>query len=333
MHKHYIDLIICPKCHGNLQWNIEEETEKRVINANIVCSECKSEYEVRDEIAVFLTPDLVRNDLWEKSESGIEKYFRENPAIYEKLFSTPEDKLNGADYWIKAFYYEMKGKYSLSSEMFQKCASKIYTQDYINGWESQQEYVVKNVQNINKTVVDIASGKGYLVEKLLNETDNYVLATDFSPTILKRDKEYFEDKGIYDRVSLIAFDARRTPFKDNSIEVMTSNIGIQNIENPGDVIKEMNRINSGVFLSIMKFIDEDDKANMEFMKKYGFDAYATRERTTKIFEEAGFKVSVDNSFMADIKPTPEGEILEGQGIDGFPVSDTKAEFAVVVGRK
>lgn len=333
MHKHYIDKLICPKCHGNLEWNIQEETEERIVNASIVCTECESKYEVRDEIAVFLTSDLSRNDLWETGESGLEKLFRENPDIYEKLFNMPEDKLNGADYWFKASYYEMKGNYDLSTAMFDKAFNKVYTQDYINGWESQQEYVIKNVDETDKTVVDIASGKGYLVEKILKATNNYVIATDFSPTILKRDKEYFKFKGVYDRVSLIAFDARRTPFKDNSIEVMTSNMGIQNIENPGEVIKEMYRINGGTFMSVMQFIDENDKTHMELFEKYASTAYATKRNATEVFEGEGFKVLVENCFMADIKPTPVGEIIEGAGIDGFPVQDTKVEYAVIVAEK
>ncbi len=86
---------------------------------------------------------------------------------------------------------------------------KIYTQDYINGWKSQIDFILKNIE-INKPIIDIASGKGYLVEKLLKETKNYVVATDFSPTILARNKEYYKYKGLYNRLSLIAFDARKT---------------------------------------------------------------------------------------------------------------------------
>ncbi len=65
MHKHYMDMLICPLCHNELEWHIKEENDDRIINADITCSSCHSEYEVRDEIAVFLTNSLSRNDLWE----------------------------------------------------------------------------------------------------------------------------------------------------------------------------------------------------------------------------------------------------------------------------
>ncbi len=333
MHKRYIDMLICPLCHNQLEWHIKEENRDRIINANIVCLSCQSEYEVRDEIAVFLTNKLSRNDLWEQNEYKIEKYFKENPDICEKLMNTPEEELNGADYWFKASYFEMKKDYMISSRMFKNAFKKIYTQDAIEGQESQIDFIINNIES-NKTIIDIASGKGYLVEKLLKQTNNYVVATDFSPTVLARNKEYYKYKGLYDRLSLIAFDARKTPFKDNSIEIMTSNMGLQNIDQPEDVIKEMNRITKGIFMSIMFFIDENDKIHMDFFDKYLSTAYATRRNAFETFKKAGWSsVNIANSFLANIKPTPKGEILKRAGIDGFPIVDTKVEFCVFQAKK
>src|SRR5699024_3408797 len=99
MHKQYIDMLICPLCHNQLNWNIKDEDGDRIINGRATCPSCHSVYEIRDEIAVFLTNDLSRNDLWEQGESELEKYLRENPDIYDKLMNTPEGEMNGADYW------------------------------------------------------------------------------------------------------------------------------------------------------------------------------------------------------------------------------------------
>lgn len=332
MHKHYIDMLTCPLCHNELEWNIKEENEDRIINADITCSSCHSEYEVRDEIAAFLTNSLSRNDLWEKSENWLEKYLRENPDLHEKLVNTPEDELNGADYWFKASYFEMKKDFNTSSRMYKSAFPKIYSKDYINGWESQMDYIVKEIKD-NKPTIDIASGKGYLIDKLLTRTKNYIVATDFSPTILLRNKEYYKFKGLYDRLSLMAFDARMTPFKNNSIESMTSNLGIQNIEEPGEVINEMNRITKKEFMCVMQFIDKNDKVHIDFFNKYGNVTYATRDNAFETFKRTGWDIEICNSFMANIKPTPEGEILKGIGIDGFPLKDTKIEFCVIHARK
>ncbi|MCM1991843.1 methyltransferase domain-containing protein [Oceanirhabdus seepicola] len=333
MHKQHINMLECPVCHGDLIWEIKEQKGDRVINAEIICSKCKADYEVRDEIAVFLTPDLPRNDLWEKGESGLEKHFKENPEIYKELMTTPEEELNGADYWFKASYLDMKGNYEESSRMYKRTHEKIYTQDSINGLKSQKEFVIKNIENDNDTIVDIASGKGYLVEAMLQDTNNYIIATDFSPIILERNREYFKFKGLYEKLSLIAFDARKTPFKNNSIQIMTSNVGIQNIEDPGNVIDEMNRITKGKFMSIMHLIDENDKVHIELFENYGGLDYATKERAKDTFKRNSWNSEIQNSFMAEIKPTPTGKILDGGQIDGFPIQDTKVEFCVIVASK
>ena len=333
MHKCYIDLLVCPICHGKLEWHINEENEERIINAKAVCRSCNEKYEVRDEIAACLTSALSRNDLWEQSKGGLEKYLDENHDVYVKLMNTPEEELSGADYWFKAAYYEMKKDFKNSSMMFEHAAEKIYTKDYINGWESQMNYIINNVPNRNVPVVDIASGRGYLVEKLLSQTGNYIIATDFSPTVLIRNKEYYKFKGLYDRLSLIAFDARMTPFKDNSIEFITSNLGIQNIEQPGKVIDEMYRICKSKFLSVMQFINKDDKVHMDLISKFGSTAYATRDNAFETFKNSGWMVDIANSYIARIKPTPKGSILSGGEIDGFPIEDTNVEYGVIAASK
>ena len=325
-------MLVCPVCHGELEWHIKDENEDRIINASISCTACHEVYEVRDEIAVFLTNQLVRNDLWDQGENGLEQYFKEEPEVYEKLMNTPDEELNGADYWYKASYFEMKRDFSTSSRMYEHAFEKIYTEEYINGWDSQMDFIVKNIKD-NEPVVDIASGKGYLIERLLKQTENYIVATDFSPTILLRNKEYYKYKGLYNKLSLLAFDARKTPFKDNSISTMTSNMGLPNIEQPGEVISEMNRITKNTFMSVMFFIDKEDKVHMDLANSFGNAAYATRGNALETFKRAAWDVEILNSFIANIKPTPKGEILEGAGIDGFPIKDTIIEYCVIQGRK
>lgn len=332
MHKQYIDMLVCPLCHNQLKWDIKDEDKDRIINADVTCPSCQSVYEVRDEIAVFLTNELSRNDLWEQGESGLEKYLKENPDTYEKLMNTPEEELNGVDYWYKATYFELKNDFGISSRMFKNAYKKIYTQDYIDGLKSQIDFIINNIES-NKPIIDIASGKGYLVEKLLRQTNNYVIATDFSPTILARNKRYYKYNGLYNRLSLIAFDARKTPFKDSSIEILTSNLGLQNIEQSGEVIKEMKRITKGIFMPIMFFVDKKDNVHIDLFNKYGNTAYVTRENAIETFKRAGWNVDISNPFLANVKPTPKGEILKGAQIDGFPIVDTKVEFCVIQARK
>lgn len=328
MKKQFIKMLVCPMCHHELTWNIVDESETRVINAQVACTSCHEKYEVRDEIAVFLTDALTRNDLWEQGENGLIKYLDEHTDIYDRLMTSEEESLNGADYWYKASYFEMKRNFNESSRMYKKAFKKIYTKEYIDGWDSQMDYIV-NQMNADEPIIDIASGKGYLIEKLLRETENDVVATDFSPTILLRNKAYYQSKGLYEKLSLIAFDARKTPFRTQSIVNMTSNMGIQNIEQPGAVVDELSRISKNRFMSVMIFIDESDKTHLEMFSKMGGDTYATRKSALKVFNKANWDVEVINSFTANIKPTPVGEIIKDAGIDGFPVKDTRVEFCII----
>ena len=76
-----------------------------------------------------------------------------------------------------------------------------------------------------------------MVEKLVRELKRPVVATDFSPRVLRSDRERLKSFGLYEHVSLLAFDARRTPFKDGAVETLTTNLGLPNIEEPGNLLE------------------------------------------------------------------------------------------------
>ena len=75
-------------------------------------------------------------------------------------------------------------------------------------------------------MVDLASGRGELVEKLLSHLACPVTATDFSLTVQRRNRRRFRHLGLDARLSLLVVDARQTPFRDGAVPVMTSNLGL-----------------------------------------------------------------------------------------------------------
>ncbi|SHK54744.1 Methyltransferase domain-containing protein [Hathewaya proteolytica DSM 3090] len=329
MKKIFEDMLQCPKCHGQLQWNICEESESRIINAEVTCSQCGAKYEVKDEIGIFLTPDLQRNDYWEQGKGGLHEYLDSEPLKKEEFLSTDEDKLSPGDYWGKLFYIEEEKNYKKAHEMYRMALKKIYTTELMEAWDSQQTYVLKQLKGTTAPIVDIASGRAYFAELLLKNLPNEIMATDFSPTVLMRDKQYFQVNGMYDKLSLVAFDARRTPFKDNSVEYMTSNVGISNIENAGDVVKELHRICGKMFMPIMIFFKEQDTVHIDFMKKAGMESLATEKNALSYFSSQPWNCSVENSIDAHVKPTPTGVILDVLKIDGLPLEDTVDEYCVL----
>ena len=46
MDKEFLDILVCPKCHGKLEYNDDEQT--------LTCWECRLEYGIDDGIPVML---------------------------------------------------------------------------------------------------------------------------------------------------------------------------------------------------------------------------------------------------------------------------------------
>jgi ubiquinone/menaquinone biosynthesis C-methylase UbiE len=149
--------------------------------------------------------------------------------------------------------------------------------------------------------------------------------------VLRADRQRLQELGLYDRVSLLAFDARRTPFKDGAVGTLTTNQGLANIENPGDLLSELRRIVAGEFLAISCFYPEDDEANAEVIREVGLEALLYRRSALEHFANAGWEVAVKNACVAVARPTPASLVLDGAKIDGLPVADTTLEWCVLLG--
>ncbi|MTI67297.1 MAG: methyltransferase domain-containing protein [Firmicutes bacterium] len=328
MHKYLVDMLECPLCHGDLKWDIFKETNERIIQAEILCNDCNAKYPVEDEIALFLTPKENRNDLWEQGNNQLKKYFNENPEIEYKLLNKSLESLNPADKFIRGMLLEEKGEYFKAMDVFKVAYKEIYTKEYIDCWNDEINYLCNYIDS-DKPIIDLASGRCYLVEKLAKLKKNKIVATDFSPKVLKRDKLLLEHIGLYKNISLIAFDGRLTPFKDGAIDILTSNLGLSNIEKPKDLIKELRRITKGTFLSINHFCNESDHDNVNLLKKFQLDTFLLESETIDSFKKADFNINILNNLKGKAKPTPKGELIKDAEIDGFPIKETILKWGII----
>lgn len=330
MHTYLIELLECPACHGKLDWDITEQNENRIETAEVRCNACAASYAVRDGIGLFLTPELQRNDLWEQVDSGLIQHLREHPQLERQLMDVPLETLTPADQFFRALLLEEQGRF-LEAQIIEELANKgLYTPEYLNCRNSQLDYVVEWLSATEGPIVDLASGRGYLVEMLVRQLKRSVVATDFSPTVLRRDRKWLESLGLYDYVSLLAFDARCTPFKDGSITTLTTNLGLPNIEEPGRLLLELQRIVSGVFLAISQFFPEEDGANGKVIQEAKLDALLYRRTALQHFAEAGWNVAVKNACVGEAHPTPPSVVLDGARMDGLPVANTDLEWCVLL---
>ncbi len=159
-----------------------------------------------------------------------------------------------------------------------------------------------------------------------------LIASDFSPRVLRQDRRRLIALGLYDRVSLVAFDARRTPFKDGAVETMTTNVGLPNIEEPGSLFFELRRVVSGRFLAISSFCPEDDPVNGPLLISHGLETFLFRGRALAAFAAAGWQVEMAGVCHGSARPTPVSELLDGAGIDGFPAAETTLEWCTLIAR-
>ncbi len=325
-----MEMLECPSCHGELNWKIIQHQGDRIEEAEVNCEKCGDTYPVKEGIGLFLTPDLPRNDLWEQLDSQLIQYLRENPQIESKLMDAPLNTLNPADQFFRAQILEERGEFAQAKAIANLAYSELYAPEYLKCYNAQINYLIAQLSIFDGPIIDLASGRGDLAELLVRKLKQPIVFTDFSPQILRRNRRWLEFFGLYERVSLLAFDARLSPFKDGMIKMMTTNLGLINIEEPENLLIELRRVVSGKFFAISHFYQVDDEINAEAIKKVGLDQFLFRKPALNSFCRAGWQVKIENMMIGKACPTPKGEVIEGAGIDAFPVTETKLEWGVLV---
>ena len=331
MHTYLIEMLECPACHDRLNWNIIDQNANRIEAAEAHCNACSATYPIRDGIGLFLTPDLPRDDLWEHVDSKLTQYLRKHPELEQQLMDVPLATLAPADQFFRSLVLEERGNY-IEAHLAEESANKgLYTEDHTRCQNSQLDYVVEWLSATDGPIVDLASGRCYLAEKLLRRLNRPIVITDFSPVVLRNNRRRLESFDLYDRASLLAFDARRTPFRDGVVENMTTNLGLSNIEDPGSLLKELRRIVAGAFLAICNFYPEEEETNAKVIREAGLETMLYRRRALRHYAEAGWDVEVSNVCKGAARPTPSGIVIEDARIDRLPVTDTHLEWCVLLG--
>lgn len=329
MQKFLTEMLQCPACRGALKWNITAQEGDQIEAGEARCKACGASYPIRQGIGVFLTGDLARNDLWEQVEGQLSQYLQAQPELEQRLMNTPLDSLSPADQYYRALVLEERGAFTQARVIFNAAEGKLYTPEYLICHESQVDYLLNYLEKGNGPIIDLASGRCDLVQEIARRIDRPVVATDFSLRILRRDRRWLEAFGLYRQVSLLALDARRTPFKDRSVQTMTTNAGLPNIEEPGDLLNELRRIVSGEFLAISPFYPETDEVNRRAIQQLGMESILFQANAQKQFALSGWKLSVVNMCRGQAQPTPRSQVLQGAGIDSLPVAATELEWVTL----
>ena len=332
MQPYLIEMLECPVCHGDLTWEITRRSGERIEEGEASCQGCRAAYPVLEGVGAFLTPDLPRRDLWQQVDSQLTRYLREHPRMEQRLMEAPVDELAPADLFYRALVLEERGAYEAAREMEEKANRGIYSEEYLACWESQRDAVIEQLSESDGPIVDLASGRCYLVEEMARRVARPIVATDVSPRALRQSQQRLKSFGLYDEISLLAFDARRTPFKDGVVKTLTTNVGLPNVEHPDNLLIELRRIGGGRFLAVSHFYPEEDEANAAALREAGLSRLIFHDAAVDGFVAAGWDVELVNECRSKAEPTPRSTVLGGAQIDAFPVAETVLDWCVLVAR-
>lgn len=323
-------LLVCPACHGTLRWKISRRTGSELKEGVATCRACGAAYPLHRGIAAFFTDRHRPEDLWERSNSQIEALARTEPEKVRLLLESPMGTMNPTDLFFRGLILDGRGQYQEAKVARDRALAGSYSAEQRACVESQMGFVRRAIAGRAGAVVDLASGMGALLEALLPEATQHLVATDVSPRVLVRDQAVLGPLARRGGLSYLAFDARRTPFADRSVSTMVSYLGLANVRDPGGLIKELRRVVSGKLLAISLFYPKEPGPNADTIRELNLEAMMYRGSALRRFRNAGFRVTVENAQIVRAQPTPKGQILEGASTDSLPVVDSPVEWSTLV---
>ena len=330
MFKYLKEMLICPKCHGELLWEITDENDVHIIEAKIKCQSCNKIYAIKNSVGCFVEYTKSSDDGWLNTENWLNNLLAENPGIREKLMTTDIEEMNAADIMVRGIICRKEGNIAEATRLSEISMKKRYKEEQTKAIFGQLDYVVNSLKDEKSIILDVASGQGGIVQKLLENTNVCIISSDISFHVMEKAKNLAEEKGYGDRVSYIAFDLNKTPFRDKSIKIMTSLFGLQNIVSPVRIFEEIRRICDGKLFSACIFCCDENSKNVKLLEEDGSAEMWLKNKYIDEFDKIGFTSVVENSIITLHEPTPVGVIAKGVTIDGFPVEPGYFEHAVVI---
>lgn len=249
MKQKLISIIVCPKCNSSLVLQVSNMTRDRIHNGKLLCKKCNSIFKIIDDIICF------------------------NPI-------TQKDKNKAKSRKMRDIFLEQEFK-----------------KDWINRFSKEEFATVKNewkwiISNLNlkksKVHLDWATGTGRFLRNILNiiKGEIITLETDYatcigSKTLLKKLKKY-------SKITIICSDARNIPFRNNSIDSISSWHGLDEPK-MDKVINESKRVlKKGKRLVLTGVFYEKGSRSLKLAIKWKIK-FASKNKIHQYFRKLDFK--------------------------------------------
>lgn len=287
------------------------------------CAGCDAEYPLRDGVPVFVGD---APDAWRDASATLDAALAEDPPTQRRLLESALTELNGADLVFRGMVFEARGDLAGAAAAFAASEQQLTAAD---ARSCQQTLLDRCVQRTVDApfVVDIASGRGRLVEALARAGCR-VVATDISPVAMIRLRARLNGLGLGRLVDCIACDIAALPFADRAVPAATSFVGLQNIPDPIPGLAELRRV-ALMLLAVGLSYPPDDTVNRQALRESGYAHVADRAVFDALLTETGWRTSYPLTCSAAARPTPRGEVIQGLGVDAFPVTPTVIEWQLL----
>jgi SAM-dependent methyltransferase len=238
------------------------------------------------------------------------------------MLDAPLESLNGADAFLRGQVLAERDGFAAAREAFAFADAHLYSAEVRVARDACLAHVVELVRGGEGLVLDVATGRGTLLELLLRAKSRPLGATDVSPTILRRVRERLGDEC----VEYVAADAHELPFADGAVPTLVSHLGLANV--PATALGELRRV-GGELVSTHVFYPDDDAENRAAARDAGLEQLLIRSTALQTLADAGWDAAVEAERAVRARPTPESALIPGVRIDGIPVVETNATWCVI----
>lgn len=254
-------------------------------------------------------------DPWAEADSALSRHLRKNPDVERVLLDAPLSSLNGADAFLRAQVREERHGFKAARRDSAYSDEQLYDTDVRSAREAVLRHVVEIARGAER-IVDVATGRGLLLERLVRAADLRIVATDVSPVVLERVRARLGDR----RIDYVVADARSLPFDDDSIPLLVSHLGLANL--PPEALWELRRVGTELAATHVFYP----------ARAAGGVGMVVREHALAALAEAGWDVTIEAERNVHSRPTPTSVLVPGVRIDALPTEDALGSWCVVRAR-